>query len=167
MAQMVDFPDVQSDQWYYPFVMQIKDWNVVNGNDDGTFAPDRNINRAEFSKMIVRYDERVTSKIDEAILGIDFPEHESTNLPSFMHLDRDNSVPKNCPDGWEEVQYGRIYENDNSLNRRTCMTDQACQVMGLRNRDVEPPDCPANWSEADFGRTDNREEQRVCYICQS
>ncbi len=167
-AQVTSFPDVKPGQWFYEYIMEIKNWGVVDGNDDGTFAPERNINRAEFSKMLVRYDERVDQKIDAAVGGISVPEVEVPEvkyLPSVMHLDRDNGVPNDCPTDWEEVQYGRIYENDNSLNRRTCTTESACRVMNLRNRDVEPASCPEGWSEADFGQTDNREKQRVCFVC--
>lgn len=62
-AQTSSFPDVLENQWFYEYVMTIKDWGIVEGNDDGTFAPARNINRAEFSKMLTLYDERVDQKI--------------------------------------------------------------------------------------------------------
>ena len=175
-ARVLGFPDVSEDQWYYKYVMQIKDWNVVNGNDDGTFKPSANINRAEFSKMIVQYDKRVDKKISEAIENIPVPKienppepvlSETKNLPSIMHFDRDDSeTPNLCPEGWKEVAYGRIYENTRSLNRRTCLTQKNCKSLVLRDRDKTPALCPAGWTEGDFGRGKQKENQRVCYICE-
>ena len=177
-AQVLGFPDVSENQWYYKYVMQIKDWNVVNGNDDGTFKPSANINRAEFSKMLVRYDARVDGKISEAIKNISVSNSENKknsetilsknkNLPSIMHFDRhDSQIPNLCPKNWEEISYGRIYENVKSLKRRTCLTQKNCKSLVLRDRDKIPALCPAGWTEADFGQGRQKENQRVCYICE-
>lgn len=49
-----DFPDVQSDHWFAPYVIKAKVMGFVNGNDsDGTFAPGRQVNLAEFLKMLL------------------------------------------------------------------------------------------------------------------
>lgn len=49
-----DFPDVQVDQWFAPFVIKAKVMGFVKGNDvDGTFAPARQVNLAEFLKMLL------------------------------------------------------------------------------------------------------------------
>ncbi len=178
-AQVVGFPDVSENQWYYSYVMKIKDWNVVNGNEDGTFKPSNNINRAEFSKMIVRYDERVDKKIFDAIEDFKELKKEELNneeeirgivpkdLPVVMHLDRDDyETPNVCPESWTEIAYGRIYEDVQNLNRRTCMIQKSCTSLVLRDRDKIPAVCPENWVEADFGRGRKKEQQRVCYICE-
>lgn len=46
------FSDVKSD-WYAPYVCAAKVSGLVNGYNDGTFHPERNINFAEASKIIV------------------------------------------------------------------------------------------------------------------
>ncbi len=49
-----DFPDVQADHWFAPYVIKAKAMGFVKGNDaDGTFAPSRQVNLAEFLKMLL------------------------------------------------------------------------------------------------------------------
>lgn len=50
------FPDVNQSDWFYNDVMSMVEWNVIQGNADGTFAPARNVNRAELSAMWNRYE---------------------------------------------------------------------------------------------------------------
>ncbi|MBD3330898.1 hypothetical protein GF354_05220 [Candidatus Peregrinibacteria bacterium] len=45
------FPDVPTDSWFFKYVANAKKLGIVNGNADGTFAPDRQVNKAEFIKM--------------------------------------------------------------------------------------------------------------------
>lgn len=59
MAATISFPDVKSTDWFYKDVMNMVDWGVIKGNDDGTFKPQNNVNRAELSAMWNRYDDRV------------------------------------------------------------------------------------------------------------
>ncbi len=48
------FPDVAEGDWFAPFVMKAKAMGFVKGNDaDGTFAPGRQVNMAEFLKMLL------------------------------------------------------------------------------------------------------------------
>lgn len=48
------FPDVAEGDWFAPFVMKAKALGFVKGNDaDGTFAPARQVNMAEFLKMLL------------------------------------------------------------------------------------------------------------------
>jgi hypothetical protein len=46
------FPDVASDAWYYIFVETSFNNGIVAGYPDGTFGPEKNINRAEIAKML-------------------------------------------------------------------------------------------------------------------
>lgn len=49
-----DFPDVQADHWFAPYVIKAKSMGFVQGNDiDGTFTPARQVNLAEFLKMLL------------------------------------------------------------------------------------------------------------------
>ncbi len=48
------FPDVAEGDWFAPFVMKARAMGFVKGNDtDGTFAPARQVNLAEFLKMLL------------------------------------------------------------------------------------------------------------------
>ena len=47
------FPDVVQTDWFAPFVVKAKDLGIVSGNDaDGTFTPARQVNLAEYLKML-------------------------------------------------------------------------------------------------------------------
>ena len=47
------FPDVSSDYFAYDQIDALSDAGVMTGNDDGTFAPDRTLNRAEAAKLLL------------------------------------------------------------------------------------------------------------------
>lgn len=47
------FTDVAITDWFAPYVMGAQQIGIVGGNPDGTFAPGRNVNRAEYIKMVL------------------------------------------------------------------------------------------------------------------
>jgi len=47
------FPDVLSEQWFFPYVMGSQSSGVINGHSDGYFRPGDNVNLAETLKMVV------------------------------------------------------------------------------------------------------------------
>lgn len=47
----VIFKDVKTDQWFYPFVMNAWNREIVKGYDDGTFKPGQTVNLVESLKM--------------------------------------------------------------------------------------------------------------------
>lgn len=50
----VTFPDFTADTWFAKYVMRAKALGIVKGNSiDGTFAPGRQVNKAEFLKMLL------------------------------------------------------------------------------------------------------------------
>lgn len=49
----VSFSDYKTADWFAKYVEQAKSLGIVNGNPDGTFAPARNVVRAEFMKMLL------------------------------------------------------------------------------------------------------------------
>ena len=50
----VNFPDFKKEDWFAPYVMKAHSLGIVKGNDtDGTFAPARQVNKAEFLKMLL------------------------------------------------------------------------------------------------------------------
>lgn len=48
-----DFSDVKSSNWFYDYVTYMADKGIINGYPDGTFGPNKNVNRSEFVTMIV------------------------------------------------------------------------------------------------------------------
>ena len=61
MAMMVSsvafaatFSDVSSDKNYYESVSVLSALGIINGYSDGTFGPEKNVTRAEFSAMLMR-----------------------------------------------------------------------------------------------------------------
>lgn len=167
------FPDVSPNDWFHTYVEEIKDWGVVSGNDDGTFAPARNINRAEFSKMLTLYDKRVDQKIDTLETSAKTGEEamKTIFIPNqVMHFQRYDVEPSKCPQGWNEAVSGLLWqESSKKRYGRTCYTDQICQTMELELFGELPPNCPEEWSEADSGLIwrDGWKERysRVCYKC--
>jgi len=53
-ANAATFSDVKNDSTYYDAVEYLKKKDVVNGYTDGTFGPDKAINRAEAMKIITK-----------------------------------------------------------------------------------------------------------------
>lgn len=47
------FSDVSMDQWFYNYVMIGYNLSIIQGYEDGTFGPDKNITRAEFTKIFI------------------------------------------------------------------------------------------------------------------
>jgi hypothetical protein len=66
MSSANRFTDVSADAWFHDDVFSLSDWDVIRGNEDGTFNPTGNVNRAELAAMWNRYDKRVNNLITEA-----------------------------------------------------------------------------------------------------
>jgi len=47
------FPDVKLTDWFVKYVETAKTSGIIKGNPDGTYAPSRNVSRAEFLKMLL------------------------------------------------------------------------------------------------------------------
>lgn len=47
------FPDLYSDQWYYNYICQAYNNQVVSGYPDGTFKPEQTINKVEALKIAI------------------------------------------------------------------------------------------------------------------
>jgi len=48
------FSDVPADAWYKASVINLTSRGIINGYQDGTFAPDKGVSRAELSVIIDR-----------------------------------------------------------------------------------------------------------------
>ena len=53
IAQEQQFPDVEPDAWFYPYVMELAEDGIVQGYPDGRFGAWDPVNRAELAKIIV------------------------------------------------------------------------------------------------------------------
>ena len=51
----VSFPDVNDGDWYAAAVNTLASLKIITGYEDGTFAPDKQISRAEFSAIATRF----------------------------------------------------------------------------------------------------------------
>ena len=49
----VGFTDVKENDWFYDVLNEVVDRGIIDGYPDGTFKPQNNITRAEFTKVIV------------------------------------------------------------------------------------------------------------------
>ncbi|MCP4179476.1 MAG: S-layer homology domain-containing protein, partial [bacterium] len=47
------FPDVNTDDWFFPYVETGKQTGIIDGHPDGMFKPDDNITRAETLKVLL------------------------------------------------------------------------------------------------------------------
>jgi len=46
------FLDIDNNHWAYEYIRTLTEKNIINGYSDGTFKPDNNVTRAEFSKLL-------------------------------------------------------------------------------------------------------------------
>ncbi|MDX2215985.1 MAG: S-layer homology domain-containing protein [Oculatellaceae cyanobacterium bins.114] len=57
------FPDVPSNYWAYPFIVDLSNRGIIAGTEDGTFQPDQPITRAEYAALLQKMNnpERLNS----------------------------------------------------------------------------------------------------------
>lgn len=60
-----DFPDMQSEDWFYPFVQFAVQRGIVSGTDAGELQPGRIVNQAEFFKLLFEAHGLYTSRRGE------------------------------------------------------------------------------------------------------
>lgn len=49
------FSDVKPSDWFAPYVQWASEFGIVTGNEDGTFAPNRNITREQMAAILIRF----------------------------------------------------------------------------------------------------------------
>lgn len=69
----IPFSDVGASDWFTKYVMSARDLGIVEGNPDGTFAPGRDVVRAEFLKMLLNTNNFKTEKWEGAQIFSDVP----------------------------------------------------------------------------------------------
>ena len=69
------YPDVASDYWARPFIMQLSQDDILTGYPDGTFRPEQPIDRDEYAAVIRQaFDAEPVRSISEASTFEDVPE---------------------------------------------------------------------------------------------
>lgn len=53
--QECDFKDVSSQEWYYDFIAQAQQMNLIYGDDEGYFHPDDKLSRQDAAVMLTNY----------------------------------------------------------------------------------------------------------------
>lgn len=52
------FSDISADHWAYQNIKTLVDEGTINGYNDGTFRPNKSVTRAEFVKMLGKWDKK-------------------------------------------------------------------------------------------------------------
>ena len=52
------FSDISADHWAYQNIKTLVDEGTINGYNDGTFKPNKSVTRAEFVKMIGKWNKK-------------------------------------------------------------------------------------------------------------
>lgn len=106
------FVDVKGDDPYDPYIILASELKIVSGNPDGTFKPDRVINRAEVLKILLR-----SSELFEATAA-ELRDLDSDYDPVGRFVDEDNddwytpylhyAVEAEIIEGRTEMRNGRM-----------------------------------------------------------
>ena len=54
IGHAAQFSDVNSDNKFFDSITILSAFGVINGYEDGTFGPDKDVTRAEFATMLMR-----------------------------------------------------------------------------------------------------------------
>jgi methyl-accepting chemotaxis protein len=100
------FPDVPLNQWFAKFVETARELKIVGGNPDGTFAPARNVNKAEFLKMfLLAYEVKfVNYKLPDKSLYADLTDKTQWFVPYFDFAKNINIISPNSQDNIEPAK---------------------------------------------------------------
>lgn len=93
------FPDVPSAYPYEPAIRWGKETKVLQGYPDGTFRPDRTVNRAEFLKIVLEADPMIDVSKETKRTG--FPDvDESAWYAPYIRYARRTGIIEGYPDGY-------------------------------------------------------------------
>ena len=70
----ITYPDVKPEEWYVPAIRWATENKIVDGNDDGTFAPNKAVTREQLAKILYGY---------AVLKGYDVSQGEDTNILSY------------------------------------------------------------------------------------
>lgn len=90
------FNDVPSEHWAYDYIEEMADRNVLSGYPNGSFCPENNVSRAEFSKILV------TTILDYTGLSLKNLQDDEIDIPFSDMKETD----------WFSPYVAYVYEND-------------------------------------------------------
>lgn len=92
------FSDVNSTDWFAKYVEAAKNKGIVGGNPDGTFAPDRTVNKVEFLKMLLlAYEVKfINYQTPEKPLYSDTPDSSQWYIPYLDFAKNVNLIQPNA-----------------------------------------------------------------------
>jgi hypothetical protein len=135
-----NFSDVPTDAWFYDAVMNMVEWDVIRGHDDGTFKPADNVNRAELSVMWNRYENHVNENIDvQTIFSnyIDMVLFMTNAATYYASVDNSNFLCNIPESSFSIVKSLREDSNDIYNNMRFAETrDKAFSIIVDMNEDI-------------------------------
>ncbi len=73
-----EFPDVTKTEKYYDAVQILNKLDIIKGYEDGTFGPMKNVTRAEFATMIIRFL-GMSEAVDNSKENLPFPDIEGVD----------------------------------------------------------------------------------------
>lgn len=77
-----NFPDVKPDYWAQPFIQSLAEKEIIVGYRDGTFKPEKAVNRDEFAAMIRKaFNQNTVKEIQSGSVFEDVPENYWAERP--------------------------------------------------------------------------------------
>lgn len=64
-SEPLPFSDVYKSLWYYPYLKKALEKEIINGYPDGTFKPEKTVNRAESFKITMESDDVILPEVTE------------------------------------------------------------------------------------------------------
>ena len=109
-----DFADVKSNEWYSKFIGYIKKYGIIKGYDNNTFKPDKNISRAEFVAMTVRFNS-LFNDVKKGSYTVKY-----TDVASNYWAYSDIAYAKHA--GWLNGYADGSFKGDNAITRAEVVT---------------------------------------------
>lgn len=116
-ASQKNFTDVKETDWYYNTLVSIVEKGIIDGYPDGTFKPQNNITKAEFTKVIIA---ALETEIVEGNSFVDTNEHWAKDII--------NTVVENQI--IDRLEYGDNFNPDKNITRVE-MAKMIVRALGL------------------------------------
>jgi hypothetical protein len=143
------FNDVAPSHRNYQAINFVKEEGIVNGYTDGTFGPDKKINRAEFTKIVLlaKYSQE---EIDKGVKGISYNEYFTDiaeDINERWYINYVNFAKKEgIITGYDDNTFG-VAKNINFAEASKIVVNTLIEKMDLTKcKDENNEDC--NWSDA-------------------
>jgi hypothetical protein len=91
----IDFPDVSSDYWAYPFIRDLSTRGIIGGFPNGTFQPDQPVTRGQFAVQL----QKAFTKPDK------LPPKAFADVPENYAIAVDKAVKSNFMSGYPDGNF--------------------------------------------------------------